>query len=67
VTEEVVAEAARAAELASQALPTFRAALGDRLIAIGRALRRPLEELQSQRIDRTSRAVDRPVTDPGRS
>jgi phospholipase C len=67
VTEEIVAEAARAADLASQALPTFRAAMGDRLIAMGRALRRPLEESQSQRIDRTSRAVDRPGKDPGRS
>ena len=67
VTEEIVAEAARAANLASQALPTFRAAMGDRLIAMGRALRRPLEESQSQRIDRTSRAVDRPGKYRGRS
>ncbi len=59
VTDAGVAQAARAAESFDRSLPRLRAAMGDRLIAMGRSLRRPLDELQRERIGRTSRTVAR--------
>jgi phospholipase C len=55
--EAAVTEAARVAEAEVQALPRFRAAMGDGLIAMGRALRKPLEEAQARRIQRTANAA----------
>jgi phospholipase C len=54
-----VAVAARVAETFEQGLPRARAAIGDRLIAWGRALRGPLEDLQQQRVNTTQAIVRR--------
>ena len=56
-TEERIAEVARAIEGRERSMPRASAALGDRLIALGRALRRPLEDEQRRRIVRTSEVV----------
>jgi phospholipase C len=52
-----VADAAKAAAAYEGSLARVRASIGDRLIAIGRALRKPLETAQAERLARTSRAV----------
>jgi len=57
VTEVAIVKAAQTAESFERSLPRLRAAMGDRLIAMGRSLRRPLDQLLRERIDRTSRAV----------
>jgi phospholipase C len=55
--EGAVAAAAQAAEAYEKNLPRQRARLGDQLIAMGRALRRPLEEAQKARLQRTTDSV----------
>jgi phospholipase C len=59
--EEAAARVARAAEECRRELPSWSAELGDRLIAWGRELRRPLEEAQRRRIERTQDAVGRRI------
>lgn len=55
--EAAVADAARAADSYERSLAHVRAAVGDRLIAMGRALRRPLEAARETRLERSSRAI----------
>jgi phospholipase C len=64
LTEAAVAEVAGAADVFERGLPRLGATIGDGLIAMGRALRRPLEEAQKGRIDRTSRAVAKILKEP---
>jgi phospholipase C len=54
---EAIERAARASEAVETAFPRAGAALGDGLIALGRALRKPLEDLQRRRRKRTEDAV----------
>jgi phospholipase C len=64
-TEAVVAEVARVADSFERGLPRLRAAMGDTLIAMGRALRHPLEEAQKGRIDKSAAAVRRLLGEDG--
>jgi phospholipase C len=59
VTAASVAVLAEAADALERGLPRFQAAMGDRLIALGRALRRPLEAAQRARIEKSADAVRR--------
>jgi phospholipase C len=61
--EGAVADAAHAAAKDERPLARLRAAMGDRLIAMGRALRRPLEKAAEARIDKSARAVWNIVND----
>jgi hypothetical protein len=56
---EAAEAAARVAEIEESALPRVQAMIGDMLVAWGRALRKPLEDAEERRIDKTSRAVDK--------
>jgi len=66
LTEAAVAEVAAAADVVERGLPRLRAAMGDSLIAMGRALRRPLEEAQKARIDESADAVSRLLGEKGK-
>jgi phospholipase C len=54
---EAIEVAARAAEALESGFARSRAAIGDGLIAWGRALRAPLENAQADRVERTRQAV----------
>jgi phospholipase C len=64
--EGAVSAAARLAAEYQSALPRIRAAMGDKLIAMGRALQRPLDEAQAARVRRTSDSVAKVIGDASR-